>query len=157
MDPRFIVDLNVGRLATWLRVMGYDTLFPRDASDNDLARMALKDNRILVTRDTDFLKRRAVRLGQLRMVYIAEDDLRGQLRQLVRELNLTCDRSGTRCLRCNNKLSTVTKSDVLGSIPPYVASTQDDFSICAYCDRIYWRGTHWSNMMKELELAQQEE
>ena len=87
-EPRFVVDINVGNLAKWLRAMGYDTLFPREGDDNDLVRIALREGRILVTRDAGFGRRRAVRLGQMRAVEIAGDDLASQLRQLVRELGL---------------------------------------------------------------------
>jgi uncharacterized protein with PIN domain len=65
MAPRFIVDLNVGRLATWLRAMGYDTLFPPEGGDNQLVRLALREDRVLLTRDTGIARRRAARLGQL--------------------------------------------------------------------------------------------
>ena len=85
---RFVVDVNVGRLAKWLRVMGYDTVFPRETSDNELVRIALRENRVLVTRDAGIALRRAVRLGQMRVVRIEDDDFRSQLRQLVRDLNL---------------------------------------------------------------------
>ena len=82
---RFVVDLNVGRLAKWLRAMGYDTVFPRDSDDNDLVRIALREGRILVTRDAGFNLRRAARQGQMRVLQIVDDDLRRQLRQLVQD------------------------------------------------------------------------
>ena len=157
MRPKFIVDVNVGRLATWLRIMGYDASFPRGASDNELVRLALREDRILITRDSGFLQRRAVRLGQLRMLYVVADDLRGQLRQLIRELGLGLDYGFSRCLRCNQPLSPVDKAAVIDQIPGYVAATQQAFSQCSGCYRVYWPGTHWSNMNLELAQANQEE
>ena len=77
---RFVVDVNVGRLARWLRVMGYDAVFPRDCDDNGLVRIALKENRVLVTRDSGFAPRRVARHGLMRMVQVRDDDLDGQLR-----------------------------------------------------------------------------
>ena len=153
MRPKFIVDINVGRLATWLRIMGYDTAFPRNASDNELVRLALKQDRLFITRDAGFLLRRSVRLGQLRMLYVVADDLRGQLRQLMQELKLNLDNGFSRCLRCNEPLSTVEKAAVAHRIPDYVALTQTTFSKCSSCRRVYWPGTHWSNMIDELARA----
>ena len=157
MRPKFIVDVNVGRLATWRRIMGYDTAFPRTASDNELVRLALKHDRLLITRDSGFLLRRSVRLGQLRMLYVVADDLRGQLRQLIRELHLNRDSGFSRCLRCNEPLAPVDKAEVADRIPDYVAHTQKSFSQCSICRRVYWPGTHLSNMIGELARANQEE
>jgi uncharacterized protein with PIN domain len=153
MRPKFIVDINVGRLATWLRIMGYDTAFPRNASDNELVRLALKQDRLLITRDAGFLLRRSVCLGQIRMLYVVADDLRGQLRQLMQELQLNLDNGFSRCLRCNELLTNVEKAAVADRIPDYVARTQTTFSKCSSCRRVYWPGTHWSNMIDELARA----
>ena len=157
LRPKFIVDVNVGRLATWLRIMGYDTTFPRTANDNELVRLALKQDRLLITRDSGFLLRRSVRLGQLRMLYVVADDLRGQLRQLIGELDLNLDSGFSRCLRCNEPLAPVDKGAVADQIPDYVARTQTAFSQCFSCLRVYWPGTHWSNMISELARVNQEE
>lgn len=156
-QPCFVVDLNVGRLAKWLRVLGYDTLFPRVGSDNDLVRIALREGRVLVTRDSGLAQRRAARLGQLRVVHITDHDLPSQLRQLVRDLKLTGDGGFSRCVRCNEPLRPVAKQDVLERLPPYVCQTQEQFRECPQCRRLYWRGTHWSNMVSELGRVYQEE
>jgi uncharacterized protein len=149
-EPRFVIDVNVGRLAKWLRIMGYDTLFPEDSTDNELVRIALRENRVLVTRDAGIAQRRAARLGQMRVVHIADDHLRGQLLQLVRELNLSPDNGFSRCVRCNEILKAVDKAEVAHRLPPYVHRTQSQFMECPRCLRLFWRGTHWSNMMAEL-------
>lgn len=149
-EPRFIIDVNVGRLATWLRIMGYDTLFPEDASDNELVRIALLEDRVLVTRDAGIAQRRAVRLGQLRVVHISDDHLQGQLQQLVRELRLSQEHGFSRCVRCNEVLNPAERADIAHRLPPYVLQTQSQFMECPQCRRLYWRGTHWSNMMAEL-------
>ena len=149
--PRFVVDINVGRLAKWLRVMGYDALFPRQADDNELVRIALRENRVLVTRDAQFALRRAARLGQLHVVYIIRDDLLGQLAQLVRELDLDSKSGFSRCVVCNAALETVEKSKVADRLPPYVLQNQQNFMECPQCLRVYWRGTHWAEMVSQLE------
>ena len=156
-EPRFVVDVNVGRLAKWLRVMGYDTLFPRTETDNELVRIALREGRVLVTRDSGLVLRRAARLGQMRVLYIVKDDLRSQLRQLVRDLNLNPANGFSRCVRCNQPLESVAKAEVADRLPAYVSQTQCKFMRCPDCQRIYWRGPHWSNMMAELAEVYQED
>ena len=156
IDSLFVVDVNVGRLAKWLRVMGYDTLFPRECGDNQLVRIALQEGRILVTRDAGITLRRAVRLGQMQVVHILDHDLRSQLRQLIRELQLGLIGGFSRCVRCNDLLRPLPKGKVAERVPPYVLESQSTFTECPRCLRLYWRGTHWANMMSELCRVYQE-
>ena len=149
-ERRFIVDVNVGRLATWLRALGYDTLYIPNVEDNDLIRIAYKEGRTVVTRDTRFAERRLVAQGQLGLVLIKDDDLKSQVRQLVQDLNLSVDGAFSRCLRCNEPLTSLPKEEAKPRVPSYVFRTQEEFMECLRCRRIYWRGTHWSNMRKEL-------
>ena len=155
-EPRVAVDINVGNLTKWLRVMGYDTLFPKEIDDNGLVRIALRDGRILVTRDSGFARRRAVRLGQLQVVEISGDDLDGQLRQLALELDLGLQGIFSRCVLCNELLAKVLREDVAGRLPPYVHRTQRNFRECPNCLRLYWQGTHWSNMVSTLTRVREE-
>ena len=155
-DSRFVVDMNVGRLAKWLRVMGYDTLFPPEGGDNQLVRIALREGRILVTRDAGIASRRAVRLGQMKVVHILDHDLRGQLTQLVREQRLSLTGGFSRCVLCNDPLLPAPEDQVAKRVPPYVLESQSTFMECPRCLRIYWPGTHWANMMSELRRVYQE-
>lgn len=152
--PRFIVDVNVGRLAKWLRVMGYDTLFPTENGDNELVRVALRENRIIVTRDSGLVERRVVTTGRLKVVLIQRDDIKNQLRQLVCLLELDGRLEGrnefSRCIRCNEPLISLTMESARDRVPPYVYETQREFMECPVCLRMYWRGTHWANMQSEL-------
>ena len=116
-ELRFVVDVNVGRLAKWLRVMGYDTLFPREGNDNDLVRIALREGRVLITRDAEISLRRSVRQGQMRVVQILHDDLRSQLRQLVMDLKLDLESGFSRCVRCNDLLNSVERDSVADRLP----------------------------------------
>ena len=153
---RFVVDVNVGRLAKWLRVMGYDAIFPREGDDNDLVRIALRENRVLVTRDAGFGLRRAARQGQMRVIHIEDDGLRGQLRQLIRDLALNWEGGFSRCVRCNQLLEPVERKDVASRVPPYVFQNHLNFMECCQCRRLYWRGTHWSGMVSQLAQVYQE-
>ncbi len=153
-EPRFVVDVNVGRLAKWLRVLGYDTLFQSDMEDNELVRIALRESRIILTRDSGFTERRVVTTGLLKVVLIQHDDLKSQLRQVIGSLNLDSQREFSRCIRCNELLVSISRESAKGQVPPYVYETQTEFMECSLCSRIYWRGTHWANMYRELTQLQ---
>lgn len=151
-----MVDINVGRLAKWLRAMGYDTVFPKENGDNELVRIALRETRVLVTRDAGIALRRVVRLGQMTVALIEKDDLRSQLKQLVRDLELDLSGGFSLCVCCNEPLYPIDKQDVADRLPPYVLLTQPKFFECPECRRVYWPGTHWANMKSELSQVYQE-
>ena len=155
-EPRFVVDVNVGRLAKWLRVMGYDTLFPKENGDNQLVRIALMENRVLVTRDAEIARRPDDRTGQMEETLIEKDDLRSQLRQLVRDLELDLPSGFSRCVRRNEPLRPIVKQDFVDRLPTYVVLTQPKFFECQECRRVYWPGTDWTNMMSELSQVYRE-
>ena len=152
MGPKFIADSNVGKLARWLRMMGYDTIFFSGIDDGELIDIALEEGRVVLTRDTRIMKRRVATSGQLKIVLTKDDDPKKQLRQVVRALKLdSCLRQFTRCLECNQSLVPRSKEEVKDLVPPYVFLTQTQYMQCPYCQKIYWRGTHWQRMNKELE------
>ena len=145
-----MVDVNVGRLAKWLRVMGYDSFFIPDADDNDLLRVAEDQERIVVTKDRHLAERRAVSKGRVRVVLVASDLFREQMRQISDTLGLDSLDGFSICIKCNEMLTIVRKETVEDSVPPFVFSTRDQFYRCPACERLYWRGTHWNNMRAEL-------
>jgi len=152
MEPKFIVDSNVGKLAKWLRIMGYDALFFNNIDDDELIDIALGDERIVLTKDSQIGKRRVVTSGQLKIVLINDDDPGKQLRHVVKVLKLDCFlKQFTRCLECNEILLTRSKEEVKELVPPYVFRTQTQYMQCPSCLRVYWRGTHWQRMKNELE------
>lgn len=149
---KFIVDSNVGRLARWLRIAGFDTVFINDLDDNRLVRLALSEGRVLLTKDTQILKRRLVTSGRLKAILIEDDEVKAQLRQVVKALNLRDQiKQFTLCLECNQPLVHKEKEEVEGLVPPYVFKTQTQYMQCPTCHRVYWRGTHWQRMNRELE------
>ena len=144
------MDVNVGRLAKWLRVMGYDALFPRDVGDNELVRLALREDRIIVTKDRGLMDRRLVTTGRLKVVLVTHDDLKSQLRQVIQTLALDHREMFTRCICCNESLVALQREEARERVPAHVYNTQEQFMQCPLCRRIYWRGTHWSNMQRDL-------
>ena len=150
---RFIVDSNVGRLATWLRIAGFDTLFAKDIDDNRLVRIALDEDRVLLTKDRQILKRRLVTSGRLKVILIEDDEVKAQLRQVLATLNLAGQlRPFSLCVECNEPLVPREREEVEELVPPYVFQTQTQYMQCPGCLRIYWRGTHWERMSRELEV-----
>ena len=152
MEITFIVDSNAGKLARWLRMMGYDTLFFSDIEDGHLVDMAMKEGRVVVTRDTQIPKRRVAANGNLRVILSRDDDPKQQLMQVLKDLNLDCRQMQfTRCLECNRRLVSRSKEEVKDLVPPYVFRTQTQYMQCPFCKRIYWQGTHWQRMKRDLE------
>jgi uncharacterized protein with PIN domain len=150
--PKFVVDHNVGKLARWLRLMGYDARFFRGENDAELVAIALKEGRIIVTRDTRIMQRRLVTKGKLKALLIESDQPEQQIRQLIDSLHLDWRFNPfSLCLECNQPLVERKKAELKELVPPYVFKTQDQFRQCPKCQRIYWRGTHWRAMTKRLE------
>ena len=150
--PKFIVDANVGKLARWLRMLGYDTIFMNDIDDSVLVDIGLKEERVLLTKDTQIMLRRIVTSGKVKALLTAEDDPKEQMRHVITEMKLDREREFTLCLECNVPLVPRHKDEVRDLVPPYVYKTQTQYHQCPICGRIYWRGTHWKHMNQELEM-----
>jgi len=151
-DHLFLLDKTVGRLARWLRVLGYDAAWDPSASPRELLQRAGEQSRILLTRNTLLVRRREVSRGVVRAVLVRHDLLVDQLRQLREELGLR-PRGDPRCMVCNGRLQTIVQEEVQNRVPPYVAATETDFHYCPACDRVTWPATHWQGMMGILERA----
>ena len=151
MRARFIVDTNVGKLARWLRMLGYDTLFINNIDDEELIAIGLKEKRVLLTKDTQIMLRRVVISDRLKAILIQSDDVKAQLLQVVRAMKLDQERKFTLCLECNEPLVPKRKDEVQELVPPYVFKTQSNYYQCPSCQRVYWRGTHWQRMKQEVE------
>jgi uncharacterized protein with PIN domain len=132
--------------------MGYDTRFFDGTNDSHLVATALAEGRVLLSRDTQIMKRRLITTGKLKAILIQSDAPELQMRQVIDALEL--DRQFqpfTLCLECNQPLVEKGKDEVKDLVPPYVYQTQSQFMQCPTCQRIYWRGTHWQAMTKRLE------
>jgi uncharacterized protein with PIN domain len=150
--PKFIVDRNVGKMARWLRLMGYDTRFFDGGDDSELVAIAKAEGRVILSRDTQIMKRRLITSGRIKAVLIQSDQPKEQIRQVIATLGLDSRfKPFTICLECNQPLVERAKGEVKDLVPPYVFKTQDQFMQCPSCRRIYWRGTHWRAMTKRLE------
>ncbi len=148
---KFIADYNVGKLARWLRLMGFDTVFFDSGEDFRMVAQALAEDRIILTRDHEIARRRLVAQGRLKVIVLDTEDPVHQMRQVVNTLDLSCQsRPFTRCLEDNHPLVEVSQEEVKDLVPPYVYLTQNQYVRCPACGRIYWKGTHWEAMLRRV-------
>jgi uncharacterized protein with PIN domain len=146
-ETRFVADAHLGGLAHMLRMLGFDTLYDNQFHDDTVVALAEQDGRIVLTRDRELLKRRAVTHG----CYVHALKSEQQLREIVERLDLLRSaRPFTRCLHCNAPLRGIDKASVLDRLPPRVQAHYDRFSTCDACGRVYWEGSHWHNMKRML-------
>jgi uncharacterized protein with PIN domain len=148
MLERFAADRNLGKLAKWLRILGYDTLYDRNDADRDFLRRAGEEGRIALTRKRELAHR--VHLGPL--VVVKADHVEGQLSEVITALDLEPDpsRRMARCLNCNAPLEEVPKASLEGLVPIYVFGTCTQFRRCPLCKRIFWPGTHSRHVEERL-------
>ncbi|MFC2013643.1 Mut7-C RNAse domain-containing protein [Chloroflexota bacterium] len=152
MERKFIVDNNVGKLAKWLRIMGYNALFFNSRNDSNMIATALATDRVILTRDTQIMKRRVVTSGQIKAILLKSDEPEQQMQQVIATLSPDYRfKPFTICLECNQPLLERSKPQVKDLVPPYVFQTQSQFMECPACHRIYWRGTHWQALTKKME------
>ena len=147
-EPRFALDVHLGRLARSLRLLGFDCVWRNDATDDELAAISVNERRILLTRDRGLLKRAKVVQGYL----VRETDHRRQITEVMRRFDLFGAVSPFgRCLVCNGMLEPVTKEEVEHRLLPRTQRDYDDFRRCPCCDRIYWKGSHYDRLATLVE------
>lgn len=142
-DPRFVLDAHLGRLAAYLRMLGFDALYRKDFTDHELAAVSAAQRRILLTRDAGLLKHRVVTHGY----WLRATDPREQLREVVRRFDLAGRVAPfTRCMRCNTPLEEAPEEAVATTVPPVARSRCREFRRCPSCARLYWPGSHYRRM-----------
>ena len=145
---KFILTRELGRLAKWLRILGFDAQYFNEGQISSLIILALRDERMILTRN-----HRLPEVGGNKVLYIKSERLKEQLAQLLKELDLKPDdrRMFSRCTVCNVQLTDTQKEDVKCRVPEYVFKTQEVFLTCPVCRRVYWQGTHWGNVQAALK------
>jgi uncharacterized protein len=146
--PRFVVDVHLGGLARHLRLLGFDTTWHKDASDEELTDTSVSERRILLTKDTGLLKRRAISHGH----YVRGTSAVAQAVEVLRRFDLfDATAPFTRCLECNSALELARKEDLAGRVPRRVAAEHDAFRLCPGCGRVYWPGSHYRHLAGVVE------
>jgi uncharacterized protein with PIN domain/sulfur carrier protein ThiS len=144
-EIRFVLDVHLGKLAAYLRFLGFDTLYRNDYRDDELARISVAEKRILLTRDRGLLKRRLITHGY----YVRTTNPKQQLAEILRRFQLSPPYSFLkRCTLCNAPLRPSPKERVLALLPENTQKYYHEFSFCQSCHKIYWKGSHYHNMQK---------
>jgi uncharacterized protein with PIN domain len=149
----FIVDTTLGKLAKWLRILGYDTVYWRADDFEGILRRAREEDRTLVTKDTKLFKAK----GTVEALLIREDNPFRQLQEAVRHFRLIVDKGMlfSRCLACNAPLEAIDTEEAKGKVPDHIYHTHQEFSRCPICRKVYWAGTHYGQMARVVERLQQ--
>jgi len=147
-NSRFIVDVNLGKLAQKLRLLGFDTLFRNDLEDDEIIEIALKEKRIILTRDRGILMQNAVTHGH----WIRNDNPGQQLAEVINRLQLQNDfKPFTRCSNCNGELEPVSREKLDDRLSADTLTYYDEFWECSSCRKIYWQGSHFQHILNWLE------
>jgi uncharacterized protein with PIN domain len=155
--PQFLVDRMLGRLVAWLRIFNYDTksaleLGINHDEDNELARLARAEGRVLLTRDLVLTER--ARKSGVTAVLLRPDDVKEQLCELMKHFPLETEPVMERCTTCNAPLRKATEADmgrVRKDAPPHLIDEGKELWLCDRCGKIYWQGSHWRNIKKMSE------
>ena len=142
-ETRFVLDIHLGQLATYLRLIGFDTLYENDYQDDELAQISSQQRRILLTQDRGLLKRNLVTHGYC----VRESNPEQQLLEVVRRFDLTESiEPFQRCLRCNGLLQEIAKEEISQQLLPDTRRYYDEFHMCQSCNQVYWKGSHYQRM-----------
>jgi uncharacterized protein len=147
---RFVADAHLGGLARFLRMAGFDTVYDNNIHDDQIAELAASEERVVLTRDRELLKRRTITHG----CYVHALKPEEQLREVFNRLDLAGSAHPfTLCLHCNAPLRQVDKAEVADQLPPMVRDEQTEFNTCDCCHRVFWKGSHWKRMTGVLARA----
>lgn len=143
-NPRFVLDNHLGKLAVYLRMFGLDTLYSNDFQDELLTEIASKNERILLTRDRELLKRKVIIYGY----WIRNIKPILQIKEIINRYDLGNNlRLFNRCLKCNNPLHKIEKARIINRLEPLTREHYNEFYYCNNCDQVYWKGSHYQRML----------
>src|SRR5262249_23065702 len=149
-EPRFVLDTHLGKLAGYLRLLGFDTLYRNDYEDHRLVQIAHRERRAVLTRDRGLLKHRQVTHGY----YVRETDPERQVVEVLRRFDLArAIAPFRRCMRCNGVLEPGAKNEVLDRLLPKTRQYYDEFSQCPGCGNLYWKGSHYERMLRFVDAV----
>jgi hypothetical protein len=142
-DTKFILDVHLGKLSKYLRMLGFDTIYRNDYDDREIIRIALEERRIILTRDLNLLKVKSVTHGY----FIRNQGPKAQVKEVLQHFDLSGEiKPFIRCMHCNGKLGKVAKDEVEDRLKPLTREHFNEFSHCPDCKKIYWEGSHYGRM-----------
>jgi uncharacterized protein with PIN domain len=146
---KFIADCMLGRLAKWLKILGFDVLFFSKAEDKDLVELSRREGRVLLTRDSGLIEKSKKRQNRL---FVVSDDWQDQVVQVLDEYGLWDEvRPNSRCIECNRAVKPLAKARARNLVTPYVLERAESFALCPACGRVFWQGTHFGDMERKIE------
>ena len=149
-DLKFICDVHLGRLAKYLRMLGFDTWYENDYADKKILDLSDKQKRILLTKNKKLLENKKITRG----VLVKQAEPRRQLTEIVNYFDLkTSANPLSRCLICNGTIEKIKKEALGHQVKPSILKKYDTFFRCTGCDHIYWKGTHFESMMRWVEMV----
>ncbi len=152
-EPYFILDNHLGQLATYLRMLGFDSLYRNDYQDDELAQVSSEQGRVLLTRDRRLLMRKVITHGYCPH----HTDPRQQAVEVLRRFRLFEQvKPFQRCLRCNSPLQQVSKRDIIERLQPLTKIYFEEFHLCPSCNQIYWKGSHYGHMLEMISEMEQQ-
>ncbi len=152
-NPKFVLDVHLGTLTNYMRMLGFDSLWENNFNDEQIVEISIKEKRTILTRDVGILKRTNVTRGY----WVRNTDPQKQIFEVVNRFNLTgLIKEFTRCISCNGKLRRTPKKTVIESLPQKVKEIQEVFYKCEDCSKVYWRGTHYDTMKLLVEKIKRE-
>jgi uncharacterized protein len=152
-NPLFILDNHLGKLASYLRMLGFDCLYRNTFQDDELAQLSQEQNRILLTRDHRLLMRKTITQGY----WLRSQDPNQQINEVVNRYALAgLIRPFQRCMRCNGVLEPVSKETILHRLQPLTIKYFDEFRLCLACGQIYWQGSHYTKMLAFIQQITQD-
>jgi uncharacterized protein with PIN domain len=145
---KFIVDCMLGKLAKWLKILGFDTVYFSKIEDSELLALAEKEERILLTRDNALIQKSRT----IKSLFIESEDWNTQVEQVLNEFNLRGEvKPYSRCIECNVELKDIPKKRDKNLVAHFVYERANSFAICPRCERVYWNGTHHQDMEFKIE------
>jgi len=142
-ETRFILDAHLGKLAKYLRMLGFDSIYRNDYGDEEIIELSEKEKRIILSRDKLLLQSRRVTHGY----YVRSTEKHQQLRELVQKFDLYSQfKSFTRCMTCNGELVPKTGEEIRGLLPGDILQLYSEFFFCPNCGKVFWKGSHFKRM-----------
>jgi len=141
--PKFIIDAGLGKLAKNLRMFGFNTTYKNNLTDEEFVAVSLKEKRAIITQNRELLKRNAVTHGY----WVRSQTPEENVIEIIRRFDLKNQiKEFTRCVECNTLLSQVKKEEIIAPLPPGVQDWYNEFFLCPYCNKVYWRGSHYDKI-----------
>jgi uncharacterized protein with PIN domain len=146
---KYLCDQMLGTLAKWLRIYSYDTFYANgDMDDSELIAISKKENRVLITRDKILIQR--ARRENLKTILIKTTDIDEQIRKVIGTREIDKTKVLSRCILCNTLIDEIKKDEVKGKVPKKVFDYNKTFWLCSRCNKIYWKGSHYENMVEKI-------